>query len=176
MRTDPRPAILAAAFSQLDEARAVSLDSVARSVGLTKPGVMYHFPTKEALMLALVDSVLDRWEEALVARLGSSPEGAAPAARIGAYVDWSLSGGFDETDLVAMSDPKLRRSLTQRWAERLAPWLVVPDDVAPDERTRLLAARLLADGGWLAEAANVSPPTPGDLAQLRAFAHNLVKD
>ena len=38
----------------------------------------------------------------------SSPEGAAPAARIGAYVDWSLSGGFDETDLVAMSDPKLR--------------------------------------------------------------------
>lgn len=166
MRTDPRPAILAAAFSQLDEGRAVSLDSVARSVGLTKPGVMYHFPTKEALMLALVDSVLDRWEEALVARLGSSPEGAAPAARIGAYVDWSLSGGFDETDLVAMSDPKLRRSLTQRWAERLAPWLVVPDDVA----------RLLADGGWLAEAANVSPPTPGDLAQLRAFAHNLVKD
>ena len=75
-----------------------------------------------------------------------------------------------------MSDPKLRRSLTQRWAERLAPWLVVPDDVAPDERTRLLAARLLADGGWLAEASNVSPPTPGDLAQLRAFAHNLVKD
>ena len=145
-------------------------------MGLTKPGVMYHFPTKEALMLALVDSVLDRWEEALVARLGSSPEGAAPAARIGAYVDWSLSGGFDETDLVAMSDPKLRRSLTQRWAERLAPWLVVPDDVAPDERTRLLAARLLADGGWLAEAANVSPPTPGDLAQLRAFAHNLMKD
>ena len=81
-----------------------------------------------------------------------------------------------KTDLVAMSDPKLRRSLTQRWAERLAPWLVVPDDVAPAERTRLLAARLLADGGWLAEAANVSPPTPGDLAQLRAFAHNLLKD
>ena len=176
MRTDPRPAILAAAFSQLDEGRAVSLDSVARSVGLTKPGVMYHFPTKEALMLALVDSVLDRWEEALIARLGMPPAEAGASARIGAYLDWSLSGGFDETDLVAMSDPKLRRSLTQRWAERLAPWLVVPDDVAPDERTRLLAARLLADGGWLAEAANVSPPTPGDLAQLRAFAHNLVKD
>ena len=62
MRTDPRPAILAAAFTQLDAGRAVSLDSVARIVGLTKPGVMYHFPTKEALVLALVDSVLDRWE------------------------------------------------------------------------------------------------------------------
>ncbi len=60
-----------------------------------------------------------------------------------------------------MSDPKLRRSLTQRWAERLAPWLVVPDDVAPDERTRLLAARLLADGGWLAEAANVRSRSAG---------------
>ena len=50
----------------------------------------------------------------------------------------------------AFDVPKLRRSLTQRWAERLAPWLVVPDDVAPDERTRLLAARLLADGGDVA--------------------------
>lgn len=56
-----------------------------------------------------------------------------------------------------MSDPKLRRSLTRRWAERLAPWLVVPDDVDPAERTRLLAARLLADGGWLAEAASFYP-------------------
>ena len=72
----------------------MSLDSVARSVGLTKPGVMYHFPTKEALMLALVDSVLDRWEEALIARLGSSPTEAVASARIGAYLDWSLSGGF----------------------------------------------------------------------------------
>ena len=176
MRTDPRPAILAAAFTQLDAWRAVSLDSVARIVGLTKPGVMYHFPTKEALMLALVDSVLDRWEEALIARLGMPPAEAGASARIGAYLDWSLSGGFDETDLVAMSDPKLRRSLTRRWAERLAPWLIVPDDVDPAERTRLLAARLLADGGWLAEAASFYPPTPDERAQLRVFAHTLLKD
>ena len=75
-----------------------------------------------------------------------------------------------------MSDPKLRRSLTRRWAERLAPWLIVPDDVDPAERTRLLAARLLADGGWLAEAASFYPPTPDERAQLRVFAHNLLKD
>lgn len=38
--------IIAAAFAQLEEGGSVSLDSVARAVGLTKPGVMYHYPTK----------------------------------------------------------------------------------------------------------------------------------
>ena len=176
MASNSREEILAHALDIIRGGGAISFDSVAQSSGLSKPGLMYHFRTKEALMLALVDSVLDRWEEALIARLGSSPTEAVASARIGAYLDWSLSGGFDETDLVAMSDPKLRRSLTRRWAERLAPWLIVPDDVDPAERTRLLAARLLADGGWLAEAASFYPPTPDERAQLRVFAHNLLKD
>lgn len=60
MGTETPHSIIAAAFAQLEEGGSVSLDSVARAVGLTKPGVMYHYPTKEALMLALVDSVLDR--------------------------------------------------------------------------------------------------------------------
>lgn len=168
--------IIAAAFAQLEEGGSVSLDSVARAVGLTKPGVMYHYPTKEALMLALVDSVLDRWESELTARLGATSSQAGPHERIRAYLDWSPSGEFSETDLVAMSDPKLRRTLTHRWTERLAPWLTLPTDLAPDVRARLIAARLLADGGWLADATNFFPPTPDERARVHLLAHNLIKD
>jgi AcrR family transcriptional regulator len=33
----------------------VSLESAAQACGLSKPGLMHHFHTKQALMLALVD-------------------------------------------------------------------------------------------------------------------------
>lgn len=154
----------------------MSLDSVARAVGLTKPGVMYHFPTKEALMLALVDSVLDRWEAELTTRLGVPPSHAGARERVSAYLDWSLSGQFSETDLVAMSDPKLRRTLTRRWAERLTPWLALPADLTPDVRARLIAVRLLTDGGWLADATEFFPPTADERARVRRLALDLLKD
>ena len=36
--------------------RAASIDAVARSAGLTKAGVLHHFPNKEAILLALLDA------------------------------------------------------------------------------------------------------------------------
>ncbi len=51
----------------------ITLDATAKQVGLTKPGLMYHFPTKEALMLAVVDHVAERWEALLQQRLGQLP-------------------------------------------------------------------------------------------------------
>ena len=43
----------------------VSLDSVARKIGLTKAGLVHHFPTKKALMISLVDDVARRWSKML---------------------------------------------------------------------------------------------------------------
>lgn len=93
MGTETPHSIIAAAFAQLEEGGSVSLDSVARAVGLTKPGVMYHYPTKEALMLALVDSVLDRWESELTARLGVTS--SRRARMIGSAPTWT--GRFPES-------------------------------------------------------------------------------
>lgn len=167
--------ILDAATTQLDTGAAVSLDSVARAVGLTKAGVMHHFPTKEALMIALVDAVLDQWDRELCARLSVPADDATPVDRIRAYLDWSLSGEFSESDLVVMSDPKLRRPLTARWVERLTPWLALPDGLPLDERARLSAVRLMADGGWLADAAHFLPPTPQERERIRTLGHDLLK-
>jgi AcrR family transcriptional regulator len=167
--------ILSSGFDQLDADQSVSLDSVARAVGLTKPGVMHHFPTKEALMVALVDAVLDRWEGQLTARLDDS---VAPTAveRARAYLEWSLSGEFHESDLVMMSDPKLRRPLTSRWAERMLPWLAFPDEFDLDRRARLTAVRLLADGAWVSSAVDLYPPDSDERARIRTLALNLLED
>ena len=113
----PRPAhrpslrdeALDRAVDLLRDGESLSLDSVARATGLTKPGLMYHFPTKEGLMTALVDRVVDR----VRARAGRAPAGRRDESdhrveRLAAYLRWALAVPHDGSDLVMLSDPRLR--------------------------------------------------------------------
>lgn len=171
-----RATIVEAAFGRLAETGSVSLDTVAKAVGLTKPGVMYHFPTKQALMIALVDAVLDRWVRELGSRLAAPLADSTVEDRLTAYLDWSLSGEFDESDIVVMSDPRLRRPLTERWVAAMVPWLAIPQAVPLEHRARLIAIRLLADGAWLADAVDFLPPDADERARIRSLALDLLKE
>jgi len=44
---------------------ATSVQEVASAVGLSKPSVLYHFPSKEALHAAVIDELTSRWNEVL---------------------------------------------------------------------------------------------------------------
>lgn len=175
MLADTRTRILVGALDLLREGGSVSLESAAERVGLTKPGLMYHFRTKEALMVGLVDHVVDGWEAELVRLVGSRPEQASADARIRAYLDFALTTNFDETDMVILSDPRLRNSLSTHWEDRMAPWVELPAGLDDDVRSRFLAVRLLADGAWFASAANVLAPEPAERERVRAVAHELLR-
>ncbi|CAM5643617.1 TetR/AcrR family transcriptional regulator [Streptomyces purpurascens] len=155
---------------------AITLDAAARQAGLTKPGLMYHFPTKEALMLAVVDHVADRWETLLLHRLARPLQTASPHQRIRAYVEVALAEPFDRADFAIYSDAHYRDTLTDTWVRRFEPWLALPDTLADAARARLTAARLLADGYWTAAATGVFPIPDHDRAQLLALAEDLLKD
>ncbi|HIW90795.1 MAG TPA: TetR/AcrR family transcriptional regulator [Candidatus Corynebacterium avicola] len=170
----------------------VSLDSAAKQAGVTKPGLMYHFPTKEALMLALVDHVVDRWEEQLIAALGGPLEEAGPVDRIRAYAEFTLGTEFENSDIVMLADPRLRPALTARWGERIAPWVGLspaaekePDSASVsatydgldvEVATRLHAVRLMADGAWLASATGVLDPGKGARADVLVLAREMLDD
>lgn len=158
----------------------VSLDSAAKQAGVTKPGLMYHFPTKEALMLALVDHVVDLWEEQLTATLGVPVEEAGPVARIRAYAEFTLATEFASSDIVMLADPRLRPALTRRWGERIAPWvgLATESDEGFDTEvaTRLNAVRLMADGAWLASATGVLDPGKDARADVLVVAREMLDD
>lgn len=172
--TGVRASALESALELARTGRPVSLDSVATEVGLSKTGLVHHFRTKEALMLALVDHVVDRWERELGRRLDRPVSEALPHQRMTAYVDWALSGDFDGSDLVIMLDPRLRGSLTARWAQRMEPWFSLPPGTPPGRRAHLQAARLLADGAWFADATGVHPLAPDERARTRTIALDLV--
>lgn len=173
-RPSSRAGILDAAAALVRDGGTVSLESAARAAGLTKPGLMYHFPTKEALMTGLVDHLVDSYERDLAARL---PRGTAtPEERIGAYVAWAFTADIDTADLIMFTDPRLREHLTARWAERMQAWVDVPDDLPAGRRARLLAARLIADGSWFADASGVFPLGNRDREQVWAVARELIEE
>ena len=161
-RPSQRDAVLDAGLDLIRQGGSLSLESAARAAGVTKPGLMYHFPTKEALVGALVDHLLRSYEEELEALLGAPLAESTIEDRLGAYLRWSITHGGDAADLVMLSDPRLRTTMSARWAERLGPWVEVPAALPADRRARLHAARLLADGCWFADASGVLPLPAGD--------------
>jgi AcrR family transcriptional regulator len=173
-RPSSRAGILEASAALVRDGGTVTLESAARAAGLTKPGLMYHFPTKEALMLGLVDHLVDSYERDLGSRLPHKT--ASAGERIGAYVEWAFTADIDTADLIMFTDPRLREHLTARWAERMQIWVGVPDDLPPERRARLLAARLIADGSWFADASGVLPIDDRDREQVWAVARQLIEE
>jgi AcrR family transcriptional regulator len=174
-RPSQREAALDAALGLLRAGERLSLESAARAAGLSKPGLMYHFPTKEALVVALVDHLVDEHERTFVALLPGDGTGPAPRERIDAYLEWSVTHEHDAADLVALSDPGLREVMAAHWAERFRPWLDVPADLPAEERARLQAVRLLADGCWLADATGILPVPAADRDALLAVARQVLR-
>ncbi|MFC7329105.1 TetR/AcrR family transcriptional regulator [Marinactinospora rubrisoli] len=178
MSTDTKRRILDGALELLrvEGGGTITLDATARQVGLTKPGLMYHFATKEALMLAVVDHVAERWERFMLDRLGRPFGESTVYQRIRVYVEVALSVQFDRADFAIYSDALYRQAFTDVWVRRFEPWLALPDDLPAPARGRLTAARLLADGFWTAAASGVLPPPERDHAQLLAVAGELLKE
>ena len=175
-RASSRAAILAGAMALARGGHTISLESVARAAGLTKPGLMYHFPTKEALMTGLVDHLVDGYERELRARLPEPPAVASVEQRLGAYLDWTFTATIDQADLIMFTDPRLREHLTTRWEARMRSWVGVPDDLPMPRRARLLAVRLIADGSWFADATGVLPLTADERRATWELGRALLED
>jgi AcrR family transcriptional regulator len=62
----------------------MTLDAVAAKAGVSKGGLLYHFPSKKALLRAMLDRRLQRLEEARQLKRVQLPEG--PVREITAYV------------------------------------------------------------------------------------------
>lgn len=102
----------------------VSLMDVAESVSLSKSGVFKHFDSKEALQTAVVDSVLNRFVEAVWRPALSQPAGGRRLRTILElwleWIDRGASGGCPITPFVVEVDDQpgpLRDSL--RWQQSL---------------------------------------------------------
>jgi AcrR family transcriptional regulator len=126
-----REAVLDAFESLLIEEgeRAATLDAVARLAGVSKGGLLYHFPNKEAMISVLLER-LDRLLGEDLARMAAAPEGAA------AYFIKSSVWADTPMDRVFVAATRLAEvahaETLQRIAAAQAGWLeLLAADVGP---------------------------------------------
>ncbi|MGO2026648.1 MAG: TetR/AcrR family transcriptional regulator, partial [Brevibacterium aurantiacum] len=93
----------------------ISLESVAQAAGLTKPGLMYHFPNKEALMLGLVDHAAQQWHQRLHDHTGSEPVELSAFERHRAYVSVATTAEVSRADYWIFSDALYHPTLAASW-------------------------------------------------------------
>lgn len=162
-----------AAENQTVQGVTISLESVARKAGLTKPGLMYYYATKEALMLGLVEHAAQHWAELLRAAAGGDPAAVSAFDRHRAYITTATTAEVSRADYWIFSDALYQPTLAEAWQRHLAPWFDT-DWLAPPVRSLLTAARFCADGAWASEATGVFPTD--DLDAVRVHALRLIEE
>lgn len=159
MSVETREKILAAVETVLDHEPGLSfsLDSIAKRAGVSKGGLLYHFKTKQSLLLGLVDRFVSQFDF-----LVESKRLQNKISYSRAYVEASLHPGSVKAMRaiigVACVDEKLLRALKtayRRWHHELA------QDLGDD--TKALSLRLTIDGFLLASLASLNAPSPHEL-------------
>jgi AcrR family transcriptional regulator len=136
----------------------LTIDAVARESTLSKGGVLYHFGTKEALIQAMLERLIQYCEREIAAHQQADGE---PGSWTRAYVRktsepilaYPGEAGFPHSKEVgaglvaaATTDPRLLDPLRERF--RVWQQAIESDGIEP---ARATVVRLAVDGLWLAE-------------------------
>src|SRR5690606_21757042 len=157
---------LAAAITlaRRDGGGSMSIDAVAREAGVSKGGVLHHFPSKEALVRAVVDTLTVEFEAAVQAATERDPE------PVGRYV---------RAFLAALAEPELAevgRAMLSAVAHDLnlleplrTSYLRCQARIAQDglDPASAYEAILVADALWHRANLDQPPPPPAVLPPLR---------
>jgi AcrR family transcriptional regulator len=140
----------------------LTVEAVAREAKLSKGGVLYHFATKESLIQAMLDRLIQYCEQEIAQHQQND---AAPGRWTRAYVRKTLAplttypgeAAFPESKEVgaglivaAATNPKLLEPLRKRF--RTWQRAIERDGISP---TRATVVRLAVDGLWLADVLGI---------------------
>jgi AcrR family transcriptional regulator len=141
----------------------LTLEAAASEAGLSKGGVLYHFPTRDALVAGMVGKIIEEFDADIEQEMGA---GDGPGRFTRAYIRATMApsaGRPDRQDRLgaaliaaAAAEPVLLEPLqvaADRWQARLED-----DGLHPTTATVL---RLACDGLWLSDLFGLAPPSAG---------------
>lgn len=144
---------------------AITIQAVADAAGVTKGGLLHHYPSKQALIDAVFDEVVARLDENIDTSMAKGDGGYGAFTR--AYVDLSLLRNLGPAEdpwaamsIFMLSDPAHRC----RWKAWIVGRLEQHRDTDGDHALQVV--RFAADGIWLARL--LYPEVVNDQAGLRA--------
>jgi AcrR family transcriptional regulator len=171
---DTRARLLDAATAVVlsDGMRGLTLDAVAQRARVSKGGLLYHFPSRQAL----VEALMRRWIERFELEIAAHDDGS-PGAWIRGYLRASqVPAGDDErkaTDIGMMTALLQRSEDLDHMREQYDEWQrrLTADGVDPAAATLV---RLAADGLWLADLFGLASPDGALREQVLARLEQLL--
>lgn len=145
----------------------VTFDSVAAEASVTRGGMMYHFPSRDALIQAIHEHLASLWETDLTKHAGKPAGETTADERLVAYAHVSAQC-VSRAELLFLLDSTTSPELTTPWQEVLERWAApAPEDINDTAALLRFIARLAADGLWVYESI-LSKPLPLEMRQLVA--------
>ncbi len=138
----------------------LTLEAVAKRAGISKGGLLYHFPNKDTLILGMIDQLSNHFVEEFNKRAAADHHSKGKWTR--SYLDTSLFGDSDMYDLYTaahFTNPEMLQRLQDEYSE-------IQNKIENDELdpVRSTIVRLAIDGLWFAEMCGLAPPK-GELRQ-----------
>lgn len=155
-------------------AGSLTLDAVGRDAALSKGGVLYHFPTKNALLRAMVEGWLDEFDAAVEGALAA--EGEARGGWLRAFIRVSAAhlGPSRESAAPLLAAIAHDMELLELVRERTERWHLRATEGMDPARATLL--RLAADGLFWSELLGLAPPTGALRDRVVALMLDLMED
>lgn len=141
---------------------AVTLDEVARRAGVSKGGLLHHFSTRQILLTAMYEELLNKLAEIIRQYMDTDTQPSGKFTR--AYV-MAITGNGDDADAnrnLFHGSPVSMMAMDPILSPVWASWIRSRLDEAPPEDRSVKAGiiRLAADGIWVDDYAATSALTP----------------
>lgn len=156
-----------AARLSLDKGPAgVTLDAVSKEAGVSKGGLLHHFPNKLALLDGLFDELMGRFDHVIAEALDRDTERHGRFTRAYLSTVFDLQDGADEENwgmltAALLAEPHLRLRWNGWVADRAA------EHAETDGSANCQLVRLAADGLWLADLLKSHDIDMGTRAAIR---------
>jgi AcrR family transcriptional regulator len=156
----------------------LTIEAAAREAGVSKGGLLYHFATKEALLIGLLGRMAEWLAADFTAGIAAQPEGPGRVAR--AMLTWGFGLAAEEVnercDRIAAvflaafhHDPKLLdpvRAVIAAMREAVAA-----DGLPPGHGGAIMAA---GDGLFMARVFGLYAPSPDEVRHMHAALSGLL--
>lgn len=165
MRRSRRELIIDTAVGLIaaDGLEALSFEALAEAAGLSKSGIIYHFPSRHELLLGIHRHLAAGWEVELERIAGAPATELSPSQRLRAVVI-SLGRTAELPELLMLLDARNEPEYKEAWAGVDKRWMPEP------EASGAYLVQLIAYGLWAHDHVHHEPLKAADRKRLIAAA------
>jgi len=117
----------------------ISIDDLARGAGISRPSFYFYFPSKDAVLLTLLDRVVSEADAAAFGALGTAPPGGCDPADRWRHAIEAFYVSFRSHRAVAVAGVQARAAnpeVRELWARVMENWVRRTEEAIEAERTR----------------------------------------